>query len=266
MTTRTPEYQPLEAFGFSSGRGSVHTARTLMLAELRSLFSSVDAPGARQADYLAAIQNDNCLGKRSGKTRLLTYRHLLSLYGLSPDLAIFRALRFFWDRDPMGQPLLAALCASARDPILRGTASFILRKMPGEIVTREAVETCIDQQEPGRFSPATLKSTAQNVNASWTQAGVLSGRARKVRTRPTPTAGAVAYSLLLGHLTGHRGELILVNEYMALLDCPREQALSLAEEASRRGWIVLKRIGSVIEARFPALLTQQDLERIREQN
>jgi hypothetical protein len=238
----------------------------MMLSELCTLLASVEEQHASKADYLEAIQTANCLGKRSGKTRLLTYRHLVDLYGLDPNFVLFRALRFFWGRDEAGQPLLAVLCAFARDPILRSTASFILKATFGTVVTRDAVETLIDQQEPGRFSPATLKSTAQNINASWTQAGLLNGRARKVRSHPTATAGAVAYALLLGYVSGHRGEHIFSSEYIALLDCSQEQALTLAEDASRRGWIVLKRIGQVIEVQFPALLTTEDLEHLREQN
>jgi hypothetical protein len=238
----------------------------MMLSELSTLLASIQEPHASKVDYLEAIQTANCLGKRSGKTRLLTYRHLADLYGLDPNLGLFRALRFFWGRDEAGQPLLAALCAFARDPILRSTATFILKTTPGAVVTREAIQALIDQQEPGRFSPATLKSTAQNINASWTQAGLLTGRARKVRSHPAATAGAVAYALLLGYVSGHRGEQLFNSEFTALLDCGQEQALTLAEDASRRGWIVLKRIGRVIEVQFPALLTPEDLERLREQN
>lgn len=110
------------------------------------------------------------------------------------------------------------------------------------------------------------KHTAHNVNSTWTQAGLLTGRARKFRSQPSATAGAVAYALLLAHVTGQRGEHLFSNEYMALLDCSHEQALTLAEDASRRGWIVLMRIGKVIEFQFPALLTAEDQDRLREQN
>jgi hypothetical protein len=102
---------------------------------------------------------------------------------------VFRALRFFWQRDVDGQPLLAALCAYSRDPILRATAPFVLGFQEGATVTREGMEEFIDAQEPGRFSKATLKSTAQNLNSSWTQSGHLSGRVRKVRARAVATPG-----------------------------------------------------------------------------
>lgn len=72
----------LEHLGFSFERGGVHTARTLMLVELRTLLSFVDATDASKADYQEAIQTADCLGKRSGKTRILTCRHLARLYAL----------------------------------------------------------------------------------------------------------------------------------------------------------------------------------------
>jgi len=102
----------LERLGFSFERGGVHTARTMMLGELRALLSYVNNAEAAKTEYLKAIQTANCLGKRSGKTRALTFRHLADLYALDPSILVFRALRFFWQRDGDGQPLLAALRAA----------------------------------------------------------------------------------------------------------------------------------------------------------
>ncbi len=256
----------LERFGFSFERGGAHTARTMMLAEVRALLSFVDAADATKADYHDAIQTANCLGKRSGKTRTLTFRHLVDLYALDPGLLVFRALRFFWQRDVDGQPLLAILCAYSRDPILRVTAPFVLDTQEGATVTREAIEELIDSQEPGRFSQATLKSTAQNINSSWTQAGHLTGRARKVRARAVATPGAASLALLMGYVSGLRGESLLESDYARLLDCSPIRTIELAEDASRRGWISLKRVGRVIEVLFPNLISAQEMEWLREQN
>ncbi len=256
----------LERLGFSFERGGVHTARTMMLGELCALLSFVDVANATRADYLEAIQTANCLGKRSGKTRTLTFRHLADLYALDPSLLVFRALRFFWQRDVDGQPLLAALCAYSRDPLLRATAPFVLGFQEGATVTREAMEDLIDAQEPGRFSKATLKSTAQNINSSWTQAGHLAGRVRKVRARAVATPGAASLALLLGYVSGLRGESLFNSDYTKMLDCSFDKMIELAEDASRRGWISLKRVGQVIEVLFPNLITAQEMELLREQN
>jgi len=256
----------LERLGFSYERGGVHTARTMMLAELRALLSYVDTADAAKADYLEAIQTANCLGKRSGKTRALTFRHLADLYALDPSLLVFRALRFFWQRDVDGQPLLAALCAYSRDPLLRATAPFVLDFQEGATVTREGMEEFIDAQEPGRFSNATLKSTAQNINSSWTQSGHLAGRVRKVRARAVATPGTVSSALLLGYVSGLRGESLFKSDFTRMLDCSFEKTIELAEDASRRGWISLKRVGQVVEVLFPNLITAQEMEWLREQN
>lgn len=237
-----------------------------MLVELSALLSFVEDPVAPKASYQEAIQNANCLGKRSGKTRMLTFRHLADLYALDPSLLVFRALRFFWQRDVDGQPLLAALCAYSRDPILRSTAPFVLGFQERATVTREAMEEFIDAQEPGRFSKATLKSTSQNINSSWTQSGHLAGRVRKVRARAVATPGAVSLALLLGYVSGLRGESLLKSDFTRMLDCSFEKTIELAEDASRRGWISLKRVGQVVEVLFPNLITAQEMEWLREQN
>lgn len=256
----------LKRFGFKHERGGAHSSRTMMLEELGAVLSYLNRPDAQKSDYLHAIDEENCLGKRSGKTRLLTYRHLVDLYSLDTSSLLFRALLYFWQRDPDGRPLLALLCAYSRDSILRSSAPLILSAHEGMTLTREALEEFIDTVEPGRFSAATLKSTAQNVNSTWTKAGHLTGKVRKIRSRANPTPGAVSYALLLGYLTGARGEYLFHTEYAKLLDCSFERMLSLAEDASRRGWIVFKRVGDVIEVLFPNLMTAEEMGWVREQS
>ena len=148
---------------------------------------------------------------------------------LDPNVVVFRALRFFWQRDTDGQPVLAALCAYSRDPILRASAPFIFGFQEGATVIREALGDFIDSLEPGRFSKATLKSTAQNLSSSWTQAGHLSGRVRKVRSRAIATPGTASFALLLGYVAGLRGETLFKSEYTRLLDC----TLGLGSSAHR---------------------------------
>jgi hypothetical protein len=61
----------------------------------------------------------------------------------------------------------------------------------------------------------------------------------------------VAYSLLLGHVYGYRGELLLSCEYVNLLDCSLGKIVELAEAASRAGWISFKHIENVYDVSFP---------------
>lgn len=253
----------LERFGFRYQRGSAHLARTMMLRELTELLNHVPV-SAVASDYARAIEEENCLGKRSGRTRALTKRHLKDLYSLHPSTTVFRVLRYFWQRDPEGRPLIAFLCAYARDSLLRGSAPFILQSAEGQAFSREALETYLDSKSPGRFSRATLKSAAQNLASSWTQAGHLAGCVKKTRSKAVATPGSTAYALFLGFLSGARGESLLRTDYAKVLDCSFERVVELAETASRKGWIVFKRVGNVIEVLFPALLTEEEKEWTRE--
>jgi hypothetical protein len=259
-----PKYQSMTSFGFSLERGGAHSSRTMMLEELSNLFAYINRVDASKADYQQAIDQENCLKKRSGKTRILTFRHLVDLYGLDPNVPIFKVLLFFWERDPAGQSLLALLCVYCRDSIFRATAPFILDFPEGAIITRVALEKFIDELQPGRFSKATLKSTAQNINSTWTKSGHEVGRSKKIRSRAIPTVGSVAYALYLGYLNGSRGPALFKSEYIRLLDCSADKAMALAEEASRKGWIVFKRVGEVMEVLFPNLILPTELEWLRE--
>jgi len=258
--------ETINRFGFRQDRGGAHLARTMMLDELTLLFSFVDHPDADKDLYLQSMVEENCLNKRSDRTRKLTARHLINLYGLDPNITLFRCFQYFWQRDQEGRPLLALLIAIVRDAILKSSVPFIQSYAMGQSVTRETLEEFIDNMETGRFSPATLKSTAQNINSSWTQSGHLQGKVKKVRTPAKATPGAAAFALLLGYLSGVRGESLYQTEYAKLLDCSMEESIELSTEASRKGWIVFKRLGSVIEVLFPNLLSQQEMEWVREQS
>lgn len=266
VTMTNSREECLARFGFSFERGGAHLARSLMLEELTLLLQAVNNPNASLDDYQHAVIDENCLAKRSSRTRQLTLRHLKSLYSLDSGAAIFRALRFFWQRDKDARGLLAFLVAYSRDSILRSSAPFVLQLRLGETVTCPQLEAFLDQQEEGRFSKETLRAAAQRILASWVRSGHLVGHVRKSRTAATPTAGACAMALFLSYLVGARGQMLFETEYMRLLDCSTDQAIELAESASRRGWIVIKRIGNVIEVQFPGLLTKQEQEWVHEQS
>jgi len=260
------QWERVAHFGFKPSIGGVHTARTMMLNDLTGLFEYIQDPNADKQDYISAIIDDNCLNKRSYKTRKLTARHLVDLYTLDRSFTIFRVLRFFWERDPDGRPCLALLCTYCRDGVFRLSTPYIFEIKVGQLVTRQKMEAFIESRAPERFSPATLKSVAQNVNSSLTKSGHLKGRAKKYRTRAKATLGAVAYALLLGYLSGARGRGLFETEFTKLLDCSIDEAIDLAGQASQSGWITFKRIGDIIEVLFPQLLNEQELERIREQS
>ena len=109
--------------GFREGNTSVHTSRTMMLNELSLVLAKV-SPNAKADEYLAAIIEDNALGKRTRTTRQRTAKRLTELYCLDPTCSLFRLLRHFWSADQAARPMLAFLTAAARDPLLRETTAI----------------------------------------------------------------------------------------------------------------------------------------------
>lgn len=249
--------------GFGEKAGGAHTSRTIMLAELESLFESVPIDASKER-YAKAIIEENCLAKRSGRTRALTFRHLVDLYSLNPELPVFSGFRYFWDQDLKAHGQLALLAASARDPLLRAVTPKILRVPEGTIVTREQVEEMIREEDPDRFSRATLKSTAQNINSSLTKSGHLTGRVKKVRQTLAPSPAVVGYALYLGWLEGYRGEFLFKSRYCDLLESREDSLMDFAAQASTRGWLVFKRAGDVVELSFPKLKAHANQETVSE--
>lgn len=249
--------QLLAKLGFRFGVNGPHAARTMMLDDLRVLFAHEPA-NAAHADYTRAVFTDNVLGKPTEKARELALRHLTTLYGLDSRRPLFRALRRLWPVDEVAQPMLALTAALARDPLLRGTQAFILSQQPGALVSREDLERCLAADHQDRFSPASLKSFAQNVNGSWTAAGFLSGRIRKTRSMPVVTPVNVAFSLFLGHLEGLSGQRLFMSPWMSLLPGSPDALDALANSAFHRGLLVFLNAGGVKEVRFPDYLTSEE--------
>lgn len=83
---------------------------------------------------------------------------------------------------------------------LRGSAELILQPEPGEHLARETMEACLAHDDPDRFSAASLKSFSQNINGTWTQAGYLSGKAKKYQEQPKVSYVNVAYALFVSCL------------------------------------------------------------------
>ena len=249
--------QLLSKLGFRFGVNGPHAARSMMLDDLRVLFAHVPASALR-SDYEQAIFTDNLIGKPTKKARELALRHLTTLYGLDTRLPLFRALRRLWPVEEVAQPVLALSAALARDPLLRGTQAFMLHQPPGALVSREDLERRLAADHPDRFSPASLKSFAQNVNGSWTAAGFLSGRIRKTRSMPIVTPVNVAFSLFLGHLEGLSGQRLFMSPWMSLLPGSPDAMDALANSAFHRGLLVFLNAGGVKEVRFPDYLTPEE--------
>jgi hypothetical protein len=246
-------------FGFKTGISGAHTARTLMLPDLVALLRAAPADANREVLSRLIIEN-NALGKRTASNRWLTARHLTDLYGLDPSITLFRLLRFFWDTDPPARPMLALLCAHGRDALLRRSARKVLDARPGDLLVSGDFANFFSRELPNRFSDAMTLSLAQNVAASWAQAGFLRGKVRKARTRAVATPAAAAYALALGYLCGLQGQRLIEGDWARLLDVPRERVVQLAQEASKRNWLDFKGAGNVFEIGFRQLLTPRELQ------
>jgi hypothetical protein len=235
----------------------------MMLDDLRVLMNNTH-PQASREDYIAAVLDSNVLGKPTRKARELAFRHMATLYGLEPLNPVFRALRRLWPLNEAAQPMLALAVALARDPLLRSTQSFVLTQSEGSPMPRNIMENFLNTSYPDRFSPASLKSFAQNVAGTWTAAGLLQGRARKFRSLPETHPESISMLLFLSFLEGRTGQRLFSSEWLSLFCVSQDELESIASTASHRGLLVFMNAGGVKELRFPGYLTCEE-EQIRQE-
>ncbi len=240
------------AQGFLNHGAGTHTSRTMMLSEVRALFTAT-SPAAAYSDYQEAALQLNATNKATFSTRRKTFRHLRELYGLSPQLRIFRALRDLWAFNSTAQPVLAASCAMARDPLMRASARRIFEARADDVVRSDELSQAVQDSFPDRLRADTLARSGRNLASSWTQSGHLSGRSRKTRTRPPTTPEATAYALFLGHLCGDRGDGLFRSIWALLCDAPEHVLRVQAQVAARLGYLEYRHSGMVTEVGFSHL-------------
>jgi len=236
----------LRAAGLRFGDKGTHTSRTIMLAELADLLAAV-APGADRDAYAKAIIDENVLGKATIATRRLTYQRLRELYGLDPRLPLFRVLRRLWAADEAGRPLLAILCALARDPLLRATAPAVLELPVGAELVRGLFLDAIRKTVGSRLNDAVLDKVARNAASSWSQSGHLEGRVRKVRKRVVPTPGSAMLAIWLGAIGELAGRALLESRWARVLDRTGDELLPVVLQAKQLGLVHVRAGGGVVE-------------------
>lgn len=214
--------QLLTKFGFKFGKAGVHIRRTMMLSELQLLFPVTSITSTLE-EYKAEVIEHNCLNKPTKNACKYTFEPLKALYTLDTNIPLFRVLRQLWDVDPQAQAFLALQLTYARDPLFRIGRDYILSHSPGEQIQRDEMMEVYETNEPERFTPTSLCSVAQNVNSSWTQAGFLKGRVKKIRQIPNISPVNVVYALFQGHLHGLSGERLFNSQWMKLLNIPLER-------------------------------------------
>jgi len=232
--------------GFRFGDRGTQTSRTIMLSELTSLFDVIGSNGS-SADYTNAIVDDNVLGKQTYSNRRLTNQRLRELYGLDPDLPLFRVLRRLWDIDRSGHELLAILCSLSRDPLLRSTAAHVLGLSIGMDLLRGPFLESIRYGVGSRLNDSTIDKVARNAGSSWSQSGHLHGRTRKTRCRAKTTFGPVAMALWMGSLEGLSGEELLRCRWLKVLDVSQGELIDLIFQARQARLLSANIGGGVVD-------------------
>lgn len=236
-------------------RRSAITSHSIGIAELGQLLQSLPSD-ADTLDYRRAVVDENLLGLSSESGRVWRFKTLRRLYLLRPDSLLFRALRDLWVDDPEARPLLAALCAMATDTVLRASGIVIAGTSLEDQITSGDFAAAIEARYPGAYAPSTLQKVASNAYRSWEQSGHLGPAHRGCKSRRVATCrpADVAYALLLGHLSGHRGEALFETPWTEILDQPCSGLHELALAASQRGMVEYRNAGGVIEVGFRELL------------
>lgn len=235
--------------------GGATTSHTIAVQALQVLLASAGS-SASAAKYEKAVLDDNVLGKDTIEARRRTLRYLREVYVLKTESVLFRALGDLWNDDPNGQPLLAGLCALARDPVFRASCPAIFDSEPGDEVTSADLGEAVSTAFPDSYSDATLAKIGRNTSSSWEQTGHLDAVARttKVRKRAVCTPSTTAYALLLGHLEGVAGAALFDTVWAQALDQPRAHLIDFAVLASQRSLIDSRHSGGITEVKFSELL------------
>ena len=239
--------------------GGTNTSHTIIVGALVALLDAVPA-GAPAAAYKRATIEANVLGKDTDAARHRTYRYLRELYLLRPDTLLFRALRDLWPVDPPARPLLAGLCALARDAVFRASSAAITNSSPGDTLRSADLAGAVGEMFPSSYGDSTLAKIGRNTFSSWEQTGHLAEaeRATKVRTRAICRPADVAYALLMGHVEGVRGGALFETLWARVLDQPTSHLMDLAASASQLGMLELRRAGGVVDVGFRVLLRPFD--------
>ena len=223
-----------------------------MLPELTAVLAQVPVNG-KPEDYAAAIVEENCLGKQTAATRRHSLQHLRELYALDMSVPLFRVLRRVWQTDESSGALLALLACLARDPLLRATASTVVKMAEGTEFQRGTAREAVKNSIQDRLNDATLEKVLRNTASTWSQSGHLEGRTFKMRRTVQPSPTAVAFALYLAHVAGFGTSESFSCGWITVLDCGRSAALELAGSAKRLGLLDLRSAGDVIDLNLDRL-------------
>lgn len=253
MVSDSSDYMSLalgqSPLGFSTG--GVLSSRSVMLPELNALLT-IAPSDADMAHLQHLVVNEDALHKTSASNRLKTFSFLRRLYGLNPDLPVFREFSRLCKLFPGDSTLLASSLAFAREPLLRSCANFVLDTAVGKPLGREDFEAWIREYAPGRYSQTMYVSFSHNLYASFFQLGYLGVAAGKhrLRQRRDVRPAAVAYAAFLDWLTGLNGLSLLTGNYSKTLELNQDEHLRLLKVCGQLGLMRVALAGGILQLDF----------------
>lgn len=226
-----------------------------MLPELTALMA-VAPTDADAATLQRLVVDEDALHKPSAANRTKTFSFLRRLYGLNPQLPIYREFTRLCHLSPEDTMVLAGLLAFAREPVLRACADMVLDAAIGKPLGREDFEAWVREYAPGRYSQSMYVSFSHNLYASFFQLGYLSeaaGRSR-VRQRRDVRPASVAYAAFLDWLTGLNGITLLTGAFSKSLEVAKDGHLNLLSAAGQQGLMRVAHAGGVLQLDFSSWL------------
>lgn len=241
-----------------SKQKTIHTARTIMFSELEKVMDYSIASG----NFQESLDN-NVIGKKSSDGIKKTNNFLKILYKFDNLSNQFKAFKYFWKiTENEDKPLITFLYAIGNDYLLEESIPIVAETKIGEKVFIEKVEQNIETYYPGRFSPKTLRSMAQNIGSSWKQAGFITGKVKNIRTQPQISYNVIAFAFFLAFLDGNRGDFILTSKWVKALILNESNVRELAIGASRHELLQYQFGGNVTSISFSNLLKKIEINDI----
>jgi len=240
-------------YGFEDSKSSIHTRRTMMLAELRNVMSYVPEDASLD-EYRNSIIEENITRKKSASNRTYTATYLTTLYSFDQSNLLFHVMRYFWDKDPVARPMLAFITVYMRDYLTRSSWEYIRELEIDEETDKYVLEKLLSDRYGDQFGEKVCQSVSRNLLATWTKSGHLKGRYHKQRVKPQITPEVITFALFISYLFGNHGELLFSHEIVQLLDSSKSELMGLARAAAYKGYILMNHIGDIIDIKFPSYL------------
>ena len=236
----------LYQLGFVFEPAAIHNKRTISIPDVELLFQ-LTTPALTYGKIRELVVEDNILAKHTHSARQGILRSLREFYGLDPNLVLYSSLRFFWQYADYDRPLLALLCAAARDPILQQSSNIILPWPKNTPLPKTTLEKYLQGKHLQIYSPNVQARMVRNIMASWKQAGHLTGYRSKIRTQAMPGPASTAYAFI--GLPERLREIARLNPSGSTFDASTAQIHNYAFAAAKRGW--LDKHGGIVDISFP---------------